>query len=64
MTIGVYFRLNYYRLLTIISGAILFMGISMAILLVNIVGYYIINHWWLLMAILLVTISGYFIGDY
>jgi hypothetical protein len=34
------------------------------ILLIAIVGYYIVGHWWLLMAILLMVIHGYSIGDY
>jgi hypothetical protein len=35
-----------------------------AILLVDIGGYYISGYWWLLVAILLMVISGYFINGY
>jgi len=36
----------------------------MVILLVNILGYFIGDYWWLLVAILLMTISSYYIGGY
>ncbi len=40
------------------------MVIGGTILLMGIVGYYIVGHWWLLMVILLVTILLMAIGSY
>ncbi len=66
MAISGYFKVNYYRLLMPIGGAILLMAIGGYFrlnyhrILVVIDDYYISDYWWLF---LLMAIGGYYISD-